>query len=83
MNTYLIKWPDGTISILTASCDFNLWWDADREGDVLDSRVRIYELPEDFQLGTFINKKGKIEVNVIYPCKPLKRYRLNSKTLTP
>jgi hypothetical protein len=81
MNTYLIKWPDGTISILTASSDFNLLFDADgSEGDISDPSVRIYELPEEFYLGTCINKKGKIEVSTIYPQKPLKRYKLKVET---
>ena len=80
MNTFLIKWPDGTISILTASSDFNLCWDADSEGDIFDPSVRVYELPEYFHLGTCVNKKGKIEVDVIYPEKPLKRYKLKPET---
>ena len=74
MNTYLVKWADGTISILT---DYELWLYADREGDIFCPSVRAYELPKKFHLGTCINKKGKIEVKLISPQIPLKRHRLN------
>ena len=81
MKTYLIKWADGTISILTAKTDYELWLYADREGDVFDPSVRAYKLPKKFHLGTCINKKGKIEGKLISPQTPLKRHRLNPKDI--
>ena len=55
--TYLAKWQNGTISILTARNNLELFDKLDVEGD--PNGVLIYRLPEDFHLGTDIQKKNE------------------------
>ena len=55
--TYLAKWENGTISILTASNNLELFDKLDVEGD--PNGLLIYRLPEDFHLGTDIEKKDE------------------------
>ena len=55
--TYLAKWENGTISILTASNNLELFDKLDVEGD--PNGLLIYRLPEDFHLGTDIIKKDE------------------------
>lgn len=59
MNTYLAKWPNGTISILTANNTLDAFWKLDVEGDPTDERLKVYRLPKNFYLTTEILKGGK------------------------
>jgi hypothetical protein len=60
-HTYLCKWPNDTISILTAENNFELFDKLDVEGDPTDERNKIYRLPEDFHLGTEIITGHKLD----------------------
>ena len=55
--TYLAKWPNGTVSILTADNDYDCFDKLDVEP--FDAKVKIYSLPEVFHLTTNIKTKGK------------------------
>ena len=52
MKTYLCKWPDKTISVLTAKSERDLFFKLDSEADPSYPTVRIYKLPVDFQITT-------------------------------
>jgi hypothetical protein len=58
MKTYIAKWPNGTVSILTASDIDDLFWMLDEEGD--PSAAEIFQLKQRFHLTTDV-VKGKIE----------------------
>jgi hypothetical protein len=64
MKTYLIKWPNGTISVMTARSDFELCDKMDAEGDPTDSDVEIYELPKEFHLTTEVKVKSDKEFSI-------------------
>lgn len=69
---YLINWPNGTISIITADNADELFWRMDQEGDPTFPDIEIYILPEYFHIGTqLIN--GQIEFSN-YEDEELKRY---------
>jgi len=64
MNTFLVKWPDGTISILTAETNRHLYDLLDTEGN--PDKALVYEVVPDedghFHITTDI-VKGKIKVD--------------------
>jgi len=64
MNTFLVKWPDGTISILTADTNRHLYDLLDTEGN--PDKALVYEVVPDedghFHITTDI-VKGKIKVD--------------------
>ncbi len=64
MNAFLVKWPDGTISILTADTNRHLYDLLDMEGD--PDKALVYEVVPDedghFHITTDI-VKGKIKVD--------------------
>jgi len=64
MNTFLVKWPDGTISILTAETNRHLYDLLDTEGN--PDKALVYEVIPDedghFHITTDI-VKGKIKVD--------------------
>jgi hypothetical protein len=60
MNNYLTKWPDGTISILSATSISELYLYLDEEGN--PDAAEVYKLPRKFHLMTCI-KKGKIDLD--------------------
>jgi hypothetical protein len=60
---FLIKWGNGTISVLFALDEIDLFMKLDQEGDPLSSNSKIYILPEFFHLQTEINKENKIIVH--------------------
>jgi len=64
MNTFLVKWPNGTISILTADTNRHLYDLLDMEGD--PDKALVYEVVPDedghFHITTDI-VKNKIKVN--------------------
>jgi hypothetical protein len=72
---YLINWPNGTISIITANTPDELFWRMDEEGDPTSPDVEIYILPEYFHIGTQLID-GKIEFSN-YEDEDLKRYRFS------
>lgn len=72
-SNYLINWPDGTISIITADDPNELFWRMDQEGDPTCPDIEIYILPKYFHIGTLIID-GKIEFSN-YENEELKRYR--------
>jgi hypothetical protein len=72
-NNYLINWPNGTISIITADNSDELFWRMDEEGDPTSPDVEIYVLPEYFHIGTQLID-GKIQFSN-YEDEDLKRYR--------
>lgn len=45
MKTYIAKWPNGTISILTAEDKTDLFWKLDSEADPVEAK--IFEVPTD------------------------------------
>jgi hypothetical protein len=56
MKVYLCKWPDGTISILTANSKRELFLLLDYEGD--PEKANVYKLPSRFHISTeVINRK--------------------------
>jgi hypothetical protein len=59
MRAYLAEWPNGTISILTAESEIDLFDKLDAEGD--PTEARIFLMPTQFHLETNI-QKNKIEV---------------------
>lgn len=70
---YLINWPNGTISIITADTPDELFWRMDEEGDPTFPDVEIYILSEHFHIGTQLID-GKIQFSS-YEDEDLKRYR--------
>lgn len=64
MNAFLVKWPDGTISILTADTNRHLYDLLDTEGN--PDKALVYEVVPDedghFHITTDI-VKGKIKVD--------------------
>ena len=70
---YLINWPNGTISIITADTPDDLFWRMDEEGDPTFPDVEIYILSEHFHIGTQLID-GKIQFSN-YEYEDLKRYR--------
>jgi hypothetical protein len=68
MKTYLVKWPNGDFTVLTAKNEYDLFWKVDREGDPTDSETKVYELSESFQIAFEKNVKGKFVSNFLdYP----------------
>jgi hypothetical protein len=63
MKTYLVKWPNGEFSVLTAKSEYELFWKVDQEGDPTDSKTKVYELPKNFHIAFEKNIKGKIVSN--------------------
>jgi hypothetical protein len=59
MRVYLAEWPIGTISILTAENEIDLFDKLDAEGD--PNETRIFLMPTQFHLETDI-KKNRIDV---------------------
>ena len=56
MKVYLCKWPNGTISILTANSKRELFLLLDYEGD--PEQANVYKLPNGFHISTeVINRK--------------------------
>ena len=59
MKTYIAKWPNGTISILTAENQVDLFWQLDSEGN--PSCAEIFQVTkneyEDFHIATNLEKK--------------------------
>lgn len=55
MKVYLCKWPDGTISILTANTKTELYFLLDGEGD--PDQADVYKLPSRFYIGTEVIKR--------------------------
>ena len=75
MNTFLVKWPNGTISILTADTNRHLYDLLDTEGD--PDEALVYKLVPDedghFYITTdIVNGKIKVDSNLEVNCK-LKR----------
>lgn len=73
VGTYLIKWPNGTISVLTAESEFELFDKIDVEGNPLDTK--IYKLPKDFHLTTTL-LKGKISCDQEFEHNEVKMKRI-------
>ncbi len=55
MNNYLAKWPNGTITILSANSISDLYYHLDEEGD--PDAADVYKLPRKFHLITCIKKR--------------------------
>jgi len=55
MNTYLANWPDGSISVIQADGEVNLFLSLDEEGPPLEAK--IYILPKFFHLKTNLNNE--------------------------
>ena len=75
MNTFLVKWPNGTISILTADTNRHLHDLLDTEGDPDEALVYKVMPDEDghFHITTdIVNGKIKVDSNSEVNCK-LKR----------
>ena len=75
MNTFLVKWPNGTVSILTADTNRHLYDLLDMEGD--PDKALVYEVVPDedghFHITTdIVNGKIKVDSNSEVNCK-LKR----------
>ena len=75
MNTFLVKWPNGTVSILTADTNRHLYDLLDTEGD--PDEALVYKLVPDedghFYITTdIVNGKIKVDSNLEVNCK-LKR----------
>jgi len=88
MKTYFCKWPDGTISILTAQDETDAFFKLDAEGNPSDNNVFIYKLPTNFHIGTewFKNNEGEIEISADLVCdsnclEDLKRIKFNLETI--
>ena len=60
MRVYLTEWPNGTISVLTADNEVDLFDQLDSEGDPTDAK--IYLMPTRFHIETDV-KNGIIEPN--------------------
>lgn len=72
VGNYLVKWADGTISILFSSNEMNLFWNIDEEANPMSDGCKIYFLPKYFHIKTFINDKNKIYAWM--DCHKLKRF---------
>jgi hypothetical protein len=75
MNTFLVKWPNGTISILTADTNRHLYDLLDMEGN--PDKALVYEVVPDedghFHITTCVVKDEiKVDLNTEVNCK-LKR----------
>ena len=55
MKVYLCKWPNGTISVLTANSKRELYLLLDGEGD--PEQANIYKLPSRFYIATEVIKR--------------------------
>ncbi len=55
MNTYLASWPDGSISVIQADGEINLFLSLDEEGPPLEAKICI--LPKRFHLKTYLNNE--------------------------
>ena len=60
MRVYLAEWPNGTISVLTADNEVDLFDKLDSEGD--PDVAKIYLMPTQFHIATDV-KNGDIEAN--------------------
>jgi len=61
MKVYLCKWPNGTISILTANSKRELYLLLDYEGD--PEQANVYKLPARFHITTeIINRKISADI---------------------
>jgi len=58
MKTYYCKWPNGTISILTAQNINDAFIKLDAEGNPFDENVIIYKLSTNFHIGTELIKNN-------------------------
>lgn len=69
---YVVSWPNGTVSILTAATPLDLFRKLDSEGDPTDKNVKIKQLnvneDEDFHLTTALsvdsNNDNRIAITV-------------------
>ena len=79
MKTYLAKWPNGDISIVTASNQTELFWTLDSEGD--PAAPKIYEIPtKSFShISTSVKtfKNGKTDIKIDSNEYKLKRFKWN------
>ena len=60
MRTYVSKWPDGSISVLTAESEVELFDKLDSEGD--PNICKIFLMPTQFHLTSEV-KNNKIEIS--------------------
>jgi hypothetical protein len=61
MKVYLCKWPNGTISVLTANSKRELYLLLDGEGD--PEQANVYKLPSGFHISTeVINRKISVDM---------------------
>lgn len=56
MRTYLASWPNGTITVLTASNEVELFDTLDEEGD--PEQAKVFILPTKFAVTTEIENNG-------------------------
>jgi len=77
MKTYLAKWPNGDISIVTVKNQTQLFWTLDYEGD--PTCAKIYEIPTRsfFQLSTSVKvfKNGNTKIETYSHEHTLKRFK--------
>ena len=71
MRTYLASWPNGTITVLTASSELELYDTLDEEGD--PDQAEVFILPTKFAVTTDV-KDGKIIVDETQSLKDLKPF---------
>ena len=88
MKTYFCKWPDGTISILTAQDETDVFFKLDAEGSPYGDNVFVYQLPTNFHIGTewLKNNNGEMEISadLVYDSnclEDLKRIKFNLETI--
>ena len=67
MKTYLAKWPNGTISIVSARLHNDLYLQLDKEAD--PEKADVYEVPKPFHITTDV-KNGKIYTDSFMECDP-------------
>lgn len=65
MNTYLVKWPDSTISIITAKDVMDLCDKIDVESSHTFAKA-VFKMPSNFNLQTRLNMSGKLVVKCDY-----------------
>jgi hypothetical protein len=73
MKVYLAEWPNGTISILTANDEVELFSQLDEEAD--PNLAKIYIMPTHFHISTYL-KKNRIETDYFHGKEP-KEFRFS------
>jgi hypothetical protein len=77
MKTYIAQWPDGTISIVSAEGQTDLFWKLDAEADPNEAKLFVIQDDEELHITTRIvkDKKGEPKIEFDSNDGEIKRYR--------